>query len=86
MNFTVYSKQDCPYCSSIIQILIGKDLSFTEYKLDDHFTKDQFYHVFGENATFPQVQFDQLGEERVHLGGCLESISFLQEKQLCCTV
>ena len=83
---TIYSKEGCPHCDKFILVCELENLPHVVYKLDDHFTKDQFYHVFGENATFPQVQFDQLGEERVHLGGCLESISFLKEKQLCCTV
>ena len=77
MNFTVYSKQDCPYCSSIIQILIGKDLSFTEYKLDDHFTKEDFYSKFGEGSTFPQVTMD--GKK---LGGCTDTVKYLREERI----
>ena len=77
MNFTVYSKQDCPYCSSIIQILIGKDLSFTEYKLDDHFTKEDFYSEFGESSTFPQVTMD--GKK---LGGCTDTVKYLREERI----
>ena len=77
MNFTVYSKQDCPYCSSIIQILIGKDLSFTEYKLDDHFTKEDFYNEFGEGSTFPQVTMD--GKK---LGGCTDTVKYLREERI----
>lgn len=77
MNFTVYSKQDCPYCSSIIQILIGKDLSFTEYKLDDHFTKDDFYSEFGEGSTFPQITMD--GKK---LGGCTDTVKYLREERI----
>ena len=77
MNFTVYSKQDCPYCSSIIQILIGKDLSFTEYKLDDLFTKEDFYSEFGEGSTFPQVTMD--GKK---LGGCTDTVKYLREERI----
>ena len=77
MNFTVYSKEGCPYCSSIIQILIGKDLSFTEYKLDDHFTKEDFYSEFGEGSTFPQVTMD--GKK---LGGCTDTVKYLREERI----
>ena len=77
MNFTVYSKQDCPYCSSIIQILIGKDLSFTEYKLDDHFTKQDSYSEFGEGSTFPQITMD--GKK---LGGCTDTVKYLREERI----
>ena len=47
MNFTVYAKEGCPYCSAIVQVLVGKDFQFTEYKLDDDFSKDEFYDEFG---------------------------------------
>ena len=77
MNFTVYSKQNCPYCSSIIQILIGKDLNFTEYKLDDHFTKQDFYSEFGEGSTFPQITMD--GKK---LGGCTDTVKYLREERI----
>jgi|TARA_B100001996_G_scaffold266180_1_gene207886 glutaredoxin len=75
MNFTVYTKEGCPYCSSILQILVGKDLAFTEYKLDDNFTKDEFYAEFGKGSTFPQVVMD--GQK---LGGCMDSVKYLKEE------
>lgn len=77
MNFTVYSKEGCPYCSSIIQIFIGKDLSFAEYKLNDHFTKDEFYDEFGEGSTFPQITMN--GEK---LGGCTDTVKYLREEKI----
>ena len=75
MNFTVYSKEGCPYCSSILQILVGKDLAFTEYKLDDNFSKQEFYAEFGEGSTFPQVTLD--GKK---LGGCTDTVKYLREE------
>ena len=77
MNFTVYTKEGCPYCSSILQILLGKDLAFTEYKLDDNFTKEEFYAEFGEGSTFPQVVMD--GKK---LGGCMDSVKYLREERI----
>ena len=44
MSFTVYSKEGCPYCSAIIQVLVGKDFQFTEYKLNEDF-------IFSDNTT-----------------------------------
>ena len=75
MNFTVYTKEGCPYCSSILQILLGKDLAFTEYKLDDNFTREEFYAEFGQGSTFPQVVMD--GKK---LGGCMDSVKYLKEE------
>ena len=77
MNFTVYTKEGCPYCSSILQILVGKDLAFTEYKLDDNFTREEFYAEFGQGSTFPQVVMD--GKK---LGGCMESVKYLREERI----
>ena len=77
MNFTVYTKEGCPYCSSILQILLGKDLAFTEYKLDDNFTREEFYAEFGKGSTFPQVVMD--GKK---LGGCMESVKYLREERI----
>ena len=77
MNFTVYTKEGCPYCSSILQNLVGKDLDFTEYKLDDNFTKEEFYAEFGEGSTFPQVVMD--GKK---LGGCMDSVKYLREERI----
>jgi glutaredoxin len=72
MNFTVYSKDGCPYCNKIVQFLEQANLSHVVYKLNDHFTKEQFYHQFGEGSTFPQVLLnDQL------LGGCADTIAHL---------
>ena len=77
MNFTVYTKEGCPYCSSILQILLGKDLAFTEYKLDDNFTREEFYAEFGKGSTFPQVSC-----EGKKIGGSIETIQFLKEKRV----
>ena len=73
MTFTVYSKDGCPYCEMVKQVLVGKDLMFTEYKLGEEFDKDQFYNEFGEGSTFPQVVMD--GEK---LGGCTDTVKYLR--------
>ena len=79
-NFTVYSKEGCPYCQQILEVLGISELNYVEYKLDEHFSKEAFYEQFGEGATFPQVVLN--GE---NLGGCQESIKYMQEKDICCT-
>ena len=77
MNFTVYSKDGCPYCSKIKQVLSGKGLNFVDYKLGVDFEKKAFYDQFGEGSTFPQVV---LGGE--NLGGCTDAVKYLRDKQL----
>ena len=55
MNFTVYSKDGCPYCDRIKQILDMCQFKYREYKLDEHFDRFAFYEEFGGGSTFPQV-------------------------------
>ena len=77
MNFAVYSKKGCPYCEKIKQVLDLTKLSYVAYNLGEHFDKKSFYDEFGEGSTFPQVIVD--GQK---LGGCIDSIKFLQEKRV----
>ena len=76
-NFTVFSKDGCPYCEKVQQVLELAGLNFVTYKLGKNFDKEGFYGEFGEGATFPQVVLN--GEK---LGGCSNTVKYLQEKQL----
>ena len=75
--FTVYSKNGCPYCTKVISVLQLAELKFVEYKLGRDFDKDQFYDVFGQGSTFPQVLKDQ-----EKLGGCMDTVKYLRENKL----
>ena len=75
MTFTVYSKDGCPYCEMVKQVLVGKDLTFAEYKLGEDFDKEQFYQEFGQGSTFPQIIMN--GEK---LGGCTDTVKYLREQ------
>ena len=77
LNFSVFSKDDCKYCSKIQEVLKLAGLNFVTYKLGKNFDKEGFYSEFGEGATFPQVVLN--GEK---LGGCSKTVKYLQEKQL----
>ncbi len=77
MNFAVYSKDGCPYCDKIKQVLDLTKTSYVVYNLGEQFDKKSFYDEFGEGATFPQVSVD--GKK---LGGCVETIEYLKEKQI----
>jgi glutaredoxin len=77
MNFTVYSKDNCPYCYKVKQVLELTGNNFVVYNLEEHFTKEQFYSEFGEGSTFPQVICD--GEK---IGGCVDTVKFLKEHQV----
>ena len=77
-NFTVYSKEGCPYCLKVVQVLKLAGLNHVVYKLDEHFDKKSFYGQFGEGSTFPQVVVNDMQ----HLGGCTETVQYLKENQL----
>ena len=77
MNFAVYTKDGCPYCDKVKQVLKLTESKYVVYNLDQHFDKDSFYGEFGEGSTFPQVVLDQ-----TNLGGCTETVHYLKEKQL----
>ena len=77
MNFTVYSREGCPYCTKIIQVLQLAELKYVEYKLDRDFDRPSFYVQFGQGSTFPQVVLDG-----TNLGGCSETVQYLQENNL----
>ena len=77
MNFAVYTKNDCPYCYKVKQVLELTGNNFVVYTLGEDFTKDEFYSEFGEGSTFPQVLCDDQ-----KLGGCIDTVKFLKEKQI----
>ena len=77
MNFTVYSKENCPYCTKIKQVLELSECKHIIYTLDQDFTREEFYAEFGEGSTFPQIICND-----TKLGGCVDTIKFLKEQQI----
>jgi glutaredoxin len=77
MSFTVYSKDGCPYCTKVQQVLQLSKMQHVVYKLGKDFTREEFYSEFGQNSTFPQV----ICEDK-KLGGCVDTVKYLQENNL----
>ena len=77
MNFAVYSKDNCPYCYKVKQVLELTGSNYVVYNLDEHFTREEFYSEFGKGSTFPQVVCDDK-----KLGGSVDTIKFLKENQI----
>ena len=77
MNFSVYTRPGCPYCTQIKQVLEGKKFNYCEYVLDRDFSRGQFYAKFGNGSTFPQVVMDDK-----KLGGCTDTVKYLRENNL----
>ena len=47
MNFAVYSKDGCPYCDKIKQVMDLTKLSYVVYNLNEDFDRDSFYGDLG---------------------------------------
>ena len=77
MNFAVYTKEGCPYCEKVKEVLQLTESKFVVYNLDEHFDKDSFYGEFGQGSTFPQVVVD--GKK---IGGCVDTVQFLKENKI----
>ena len=81
MNFIIYSKRLCPYCDKVKKILehlsATKGFPIVIYELDTDFNREQFISEFGEGSTFPQVIVNDK-----KLGGCVDTIKYLQENRL----
>ena len=77
MNFTVYSRDGCPYCTNIQEVLQLAELKHVIYKLNRDFDRESFYTQFGQGSTFPQVVLN--GD---NLGGCTETVQYLKENNL----
>jgi|TARA_B100000029_G_scaffold310920_1_gene303439 glutaredoxin len=77
MNFTVYSRDGCPYCEKIQEVLQLAGLNYVNYKLGKEFDRKSFYGQFGQGSTFPQVVLNG-----TNLGGCTETVQYLKENKL----
>ena len=77
MNFAVYTKDGCPYCDKIKQVMDLTKLSYVVYNLNEDFDRDSFYGELVKGQTFPQVVVD--GKK---LGGCVDTIEFLRENKI----
>ena len=77
MNFKVYSREGCPCCTKIQEVLELAELKHVIYKLNRDFDRESFYEQFGQGSTFPQVVLN--GD---NLGGCTETVAYLKENKL----
>ena len=78
MKFTIYSKDGCPYCVKIQQVMALSNLSHVVYKMGVDFTREEFIAEFGKSATFPQVVLD----DETLLGECTDTIQYLKENNI----
>lgn len=58
MNVVIWSKPNCPYCTSAKEILRDFNLPFTEKVLDRDFTREILLETYPTAKTFPVVVVD----------------------------
>ena len=75
--FIIYSKEGCPYCTQVEQVLQLAELNYVIYKLNRDYTREEFYDKFGQGSTFPRVVKDD-----TLIGGCTETVQYLREQKL----
>ena len=75
--YTIYTKDGCPYCEKVKQVLDMLNQSYREYELGVDFTREEFYNEFGEGSTFPRVLYNE-----TLIGGCSETVKYLKEQKL----
>lgn len=75
--YVIYSRDGCPYCSKVEQVLQLAELKHVVYKLGRDFDRPEFYDKFGQGSTFPRVLKDD-----VLIGGCTETVKYLREQKL----
>ena len=77
MMIEIYGKTFCPYCDKAKALCEREGFDYSYKELDKDFTREEFYSEFGEGSTFPQVI---CGENKI--GGCVDTIKFLRERQV----
>jgi len=87
-QLVIYTRDNCEYCRKLKVILDSFTVKYIQFKLDEDFSRDEFYMMFGEGSTFPRVTLD--GQM---MGGCTETIEYLtsigclqEEKDMECMV
>ena len=58
MNITIYTKSNCPNCTTAKQLLKSKGLEYEERDMDDSFTAEIYLGVYPHARQMPQIFID----------------------------
>lgn len=75
MNFEVYSKDNCIYCTKIKELLVHHGLKYEEKSLSNGYTKEDIQTRVGDAKTINTVP--QVFVNNEYLGGYLEVVEFI---------
>jgi glutaredoxin len=58
MHVTIYSKENCSFCTSAKMLLSSRGVAYNEMKLNEDFTKETLQQLFPSATTFPVIVVD----------------------------
>jgi glutaredoxin 3 len=58
MKVTIYTKNDCIYCTKAKMLLTNKNISYNEMKLNEDFSRENLLELFPSAKTFPVIVID----------------------------
>jgi len=75
MNVTIYSKENCSYCTSAKMLLSSKGIQYNELKLNEDFSRENLLELFPTATTFPVIVVDGF-----NIGGFTQLQKMLNEQ------
>ena len=58
MNVTIYTKENCSFCTNAKMLLASRGINYKEMKLNEDFTKEFLLELYPSATTFPVVVVD----------------------------
>ena len=78
-DFLIYTGHFCGYCRALTNLLVSRELSFTEYNFDEHNGMRQIVVQATGHRTVPVV-FDLRGDQPMFIGGFDETNRHLKKR------
>jgi glutaredoxin 3 len=74
-NVTIYTKDNCVFCTRAKMIMSSKGVQYKELKLNEDFTSETLKNLFPQARTYPVIVVDGF-----NIGGCNELEMILNEE------
>lgn len=75
MKVLIYTKDNCPFCTKVKALFTIKGVDWTECKVNEDITREEFISLFPEQKTLPLVF---INDEKV--GGYEETRTYFDTK------
>lgn len=73
-HVTIYTKENCSFCTKAKMLLTNRGMSYNEMKLNEDFTKENLLELYPNVMTFPVIVIDGF-----NIGGFTELNKVLSE-------